>query len=183
MMKFLLLSLVAFYQVDSVHAEEKMDWNTWNHEQGQLENQFNQLSSEIKQKPGDDKVQNLIGAAQEVQTNLKNRILAFQEKINALETDCHDPKKRIPHPASLLKFTKISNVIKSDKQPDPKTLDLIAVSKTMQEKQNLFIKDQRDRIDDLSAGCAHISSLGAVAPAKKGTKAKKKGKAKPSTTP
>lgn len=155
-------------------AQEKMDWNTWQHQQAELEKQFNQLSTEIKQKPGDPKELTLIGVAQEVQISFKNRILAFQEKINSLETDCQYPKKRIPHPISLLKFTQISNGIKGEKAPDPKALDLIAISKSIQEKQNIFMKEQRERIEDLSAGCTQLSQMGAGKQPKPPTKTKTK---------
>lgn len=172
---FLVLSLF----VSSVFAEEKMDWNTWQHHQEELEKQFNQLSTEIKEKASNEKNLSLIGAAQEVQVNLKNRILALQDKINALETDCHDPKKKIPHPMSLLKFTQISNGIKGEKIPNQKALDLIAMAKTIQEKQAMYMKDQRDRIEDLSSGCAQLSQMGAgkVTP-KKSEKTKTKLKTK-----
>lgn len=175
----ILLSALSLNSVAQDSSQEKMDWNTWQHHQAELEKQFNQLSTEIKEKSSSEKNLSLIGAAQEVHLNLKNRILAFQDKINALETDCQDPKKKIPHPMSSLKFIQISNGIKSEKIPDKKALDLIAVSRTIQEKQVLYMKDQRDRIDDLSAGCAQLSQMGAgKVPVKKSEKTKTKSKPK-----
>lgn len=167
----MILNLILFLSFGQVFAQgnsnEKMDWNTWLHQQKQLENQFSNLSNEVKQKQADEKVHRLIGAAEEVQTNLNQRIMLLQEKITSLENDCQDPKKKIPRPSSLLKFTQLSNVIKADKAPDPKTLDLIAVSQTIQKNQNNYMNEQRDRIDDLSVGCAQIANMGAGKPTKK----------------